>query len=330
MSAVKQADPARAGSGSGSAGPLSRRRPLGDRTFQILALAAGLLVLVILVLIAYSTSRQSASWFSHQGLSGIFSADWDPGKDKFGPMAFVFGTAVTAVIALIMAVPVSVAIALLLTEVVRPRWARPIIYVVDLLAVVPSVVWGLWGILVFAPWLQHIYTDIASGVNGIPVLDSLFGQPVSGASFFTAGVILAFMITPIVTSLSREVIATVPAIDREGAYALGATRLEMIRGAVWPHSQGGVVGAVLLGLGRAMGETIAVALVIGSSPVVTSHLFAPGYNMPAAVANLFGEASGVFRAALMGLGVLLFIFTIVINVVARGIVDRSARRKRGA
>jgi phosphate transport system permease protein len=285
---------------------------------------------VILVLIAYSTSQQSASWFSHQGLSGIFSTDWDPGKDKFGPMAFVFGTAVTAVIALVMAVPVSVAIALLLTEVVRPRWARPIIYVVDLLAVVPSVVWGLWGILVFAPWLQHIYTDIASGVNGIPVLDSLFGQPVSGASFFTAGVILAFMITPIVTSLSREVIATVPAIDREGAYALGATRLEMIRGAVWPHSQGGVVGAVLLGLGRAMGETIAVALVIGSSPVVTSHLFAPGYNMPAAVANLFGEASGVFRAALMGLGVLLFIFTIVINVVARGIVDRSARRKRGA
>jgi phosphate transport system permease protein len=327
VSAVKQADPARA---AGSAGPLSQRRPLGDRTFQILALASGLLVLVILVLIAYSTSQQSASWFSHQGLSGIFSTDWDPGKDKFGPMAFVFGTAVTAVIALVMAVPVSVAIALLLTEVVRPRWARPIIYVVDLLAVVPSVVWGLWGILVFAPWLQHIYTDIASGVNGIPVLDSLFGQPVSGASFFTAGVILAFMITPIVTSLSREVIATVPAIDREGAYALGATRLEMIRGAVWPHSQGGVVGAVLLGLGRAMGETIAVALVIGSSPVVTSHLFAPGYNMPAAVANLFGEASGVFRAALMGLGVLLFIFTIVINVVARGIVDRSARRKRGA
>jgi phosphate transport system permease protein len=327
VSAVAQADPARA---AGSAGPLSHRRPLGDRAFQILALASGLLVLVILVLIAYSTSQQSATWFSHQGLSGIFSTDWDPGKDKFGPMAFVYGTAITAVIALVMAVPVSIAIALLLTEVVRPRWARPIVYVVDLLAVVPSVVWGLWGILVFAPWLQKIYTDIAGGVQHVPVLGPLFGQPVSGASFFTAGVILAFMITPIVTSLSREVIATVPAIDLEGAYALGATRLEMIRGAVWPHSQGGVVGAVLLGLGRAMGETIAAALVIGSSPVVTSHLFAPGYNMPAAIANLFGEASGVFRGALMGLGVLLFGFTIIINVVARGIVDRSARRKRGA
>ena len=137
------------------------------------------------------------------------------------------------------------------------------------------------------------------------------------------------MITPIVTSLSREVIATVPAIDKEGAYALGATRLEMIRGAVWPHSQGGVVGAVLLGLGRAMGETIAVALVIGSSPTITSHLFAPGYNMAAVIANQFGEASGVFRAALMGIGVLLFAFTIIINVIARGIVERSARRQAG-
>jgi phosphate transport system permease protein len=328
MSTVAQADPARAA--AGSAGPLTQRRPLGDRIFQIVALASGLLVLVILVLIAYTTTQQSTSWFSHEGLSGIFSTDWDTGQDKFGPMAFVYGTAVTAVIALVMAVPVSVAIALLLTEVVSRRWARPIVYVVDLLAVVPSVVWGLWGILVFAPWLQKIYTDIAGGVQSVPVLGPLFGQPVSGASFFTAGVILAFMITPIVTSLSREVIATVPAIDREGAYALGATRLEMIRGAVWPHSQGGVVGAVLLGLGRAMGETIAAALVIGASPVVTSHLFAPGYNMPAVIANQFGEASGVFRAALMGIGVLLFIFTIIINVVARGVVDRSARRKRGA
>jgi phosphate transport system permease protein len=227
-------------------------------------------------------------------------------------------------------VPASVGVALLLTEVVPYRWSRPIVYVIDLLAVVPSVVWGLWGIIVFAPWIGRIYGHIGSGVNGVPVLGSLFGPPTSGASFFTAGIILAFMITPIVTSLSREVIATVPTIDKEGAYALGATRLEMIRGAVWPHSQGGVVGAVLLGVGRAMGETIAAALVIGSSATITSHLFAPGYNMPAVIANEFGEASGVFRAALMGMGVLLFIFTIIINVIARGVVERSARRKRGA
>jgi len=327
VSTAAQAGPA------GTAGPasaLAHRRPLGDRTFQIVALAAGLLVLVILVLIAVTTSQQASSWFAKEGLSGIFSTSWNPAVNQFGALDFMFGTGVTALIAIVMAVPVSVAIALLLTEVVPYRRSRPIVYVIDLLAVVPSVVWGLWGILVFAPWIQGIYGSIASGVKGVPVLGNLFGSPTSGASFFTAGIILAFMITPIVTSLSREVIATVPVIDKEGAYALGATRLEMIRGAVWPHSQGGVVGAVLLGLGRAMGETIAAALVIGSSATITSHLFAPGYNMPSVIANQFGEASGVFRAALMGIGVLLFVFTIIINVIARGIVERSARRKRGA
>jgi len=326
MSTVTQADPA---TPAGSARALAERRPLGDRGFQILALASGLLVLVILVLIAVSTSQQASSWFSAEGIK-IFSKTWNPTANQFGALPFIYGTAITAVIALIMAVPVSVGIALLLTEVVPYRWSRPIVYVIDLLAVVPSVVWGLWGILVFAPWIQHIYTSVAGGVGSAPVLGPLFGQPVSGASFFTAGIILAFMITPIVTSLSREVIATVPAIDKEGAYALGATRLEMIRGAVWPHSQGGVVGAVLLGLGRAMGETIAVALVIGSSATITSHLFAPGYSMPSVIANEFGEATGVFRAALIGMGVLLFAFTIIINIVARAVVERSGRRQRGA
>ncbi len=308
---------------------LADRRPLGDRGFQILALAAGLLVLVILVLIAVSTSQQASSWFSAEG-TRIFSGDWNPAARQFGALAFIYGTAITAVIAIIVAVPVSVGVALLLTEVVPRRLARPIVYVIDLLAVIPSVVWGLWGILTFAPWVQGIYSSIGSGVQGVPVLDSLFGPPTSGASFFTAGIILAFMITPIVTSLSREVTATVPTIDREGAYALGATRLEMIRGVVMPHSQGGIVGAVLLGLGRAMGETIAAALVIGSSATITSHLFAPGYNMPAVIANEFGEATGVFRSALMGLGVLLFAFTIIINVIARTAVARSRRRGRGA
>jgi len=327
VSTATQAD--QAAPGSVPAGGLTARPGLGDRGFRWLALAAGLLVLVILVLIAITTTQQASSWFSTEGL-GIFGTVWDPAAGKFGAMPFIYGTAVTGVIALVMAVPVSIGIALLLTEVVPFRIARPIVYVVDLLAVVPSVVWGLWGILVFAPWIQHIYARIGTAVTGIPVLGSLFGPPTSGASFFTCGIILAFMITPIVTSLSREVIATVPAIDREGAYALGATRWEMIRGVVWPHSQGGVVGSVLLGLGRAMGETIAAALVIGSSPTITSHLFSTGYNMPAVIANQFGESTGVWRAGLMGLGVLLFAFTIIVNVIARAIVERSARRNRGA
>jgi phosphate transport system permease protein len=329
VSTVTRADPA---SPAGSAGALTHRRPLGDRGFQILALVAGLLVLVILVLIAVTTAQQSTQWFSAEGFKGIFSTDWDPSTNSFGAMAFVYGTVISSLIAIIIAVPVSVGMALLLTEVVSARRARPIVYIIDLLAVVPSVVWGLWGIIVLVPWLQHIYGSIASGLKGIPVLDTLFGGPnVSGASFFTAGLILAIMITPIVTSLAREVIATVPAIDKEGAYALGATRWEMIRGAVWPHSQGGVVGAVLIGMGRAMGETIAAALVIGASAQVTGHLFYTGYSIPAVIANQFGEASGgAFRAGLIGLGLILFVITIVVNLAARGIVERSARRMRGA
>ena len=332
MSNSARADPA---GNAASARALRRPRPLGDRVFQVLALVSGLLVLAILVLILASTTQQSTSWFSHEGISGIFSTTWSVQKDQFGALTFIYGTVITALIAVILAVPLSVGIALLLTEVVPYRWSRPIVYVVDLLAVVPSVVWGLWGILVFAPWVQpHVYAPIAAGLKGVPVLGNLFGPStggaVYGASLFTAGLILAVMITPIITSLSREVIATVPAIDREGAYALGATRLEMIRGVVWPHSQGGIVGAVLLGLGRAMGETIAAALVIGSSTQITSHLFTPGYSMPAVIANQFGEAFGVQRSALLGIGVLLFVLTIIVNVLARAAVARSMARQRGA
>ena len=180
MSTVTKADPA---TPAGSARPLSQataaRRPglrAGSRSL------AGLLVLVILVLIAVSTAQQSTSWFTTAGWSGIFSTVWNPATNQFGVMAFLYGTVITSVIAIIIAVPVSVSIALLLTEVVPRRWSQPIVYVIDLLAVVPSVVWGLWGLIVLAPWLEtNIYTPIASGVNGIPVLDSLFGQPTAGA-----------------------------------------------------------------------------------------------------------------------------------------------------
>jgi phosphate transport system permease protein len=328
MSTATKADPAVP---AGSAGPLSHRRPLGDRGFAWLALFSGLLVLIILVLIAVSTAQQSTSWFTQAGVKGIFSTVWNPQAGQFGAMAFLYGTVITSIIAIVIAVPVSVGIALLLTEVVPRRWSQPIVYVIDLLAVVPSVVWGLWGLISLAPWLENnIYKPIASGVNGIPVLGSLFGQPTTGTSFFTAGLILAIMVTPIVTSLSREVIATVPTTDKEGAYALGATRWEMIRGAVWPHSVGGVVGAVLVGLGRALGETIAAALLIGSSAQITSKLFAPGYSIPAVIANQFPDAFGTWRAALIGMGLVLFVLTIIVNLAARGIVERSARRMRGA
>ncbi len=327
MSTVTKADPA---TPAGSAHPLHHRRPLGDRGFAILALAAGLLVLVILVLITVTTAQQSTTWFTTAGFKGIFSVAFN-GDTAFGAMGVLYGTVICSAIGIIIGVPVSVGIALLLTQVVPARLARPFVYVIDLLAVVPSVVWGLWGIIVLVPWLQKIYLDIASGLKGIPVLGTLFGGPnVTGASFVTAGLILAIMITPIVTSLSREVIATVPEIDKEGAYALGATRWEMIRGAVWPHSKGGVTGAVLVGFGRALGETIAVALVIGDSVEVTPHLFYSGHSIAAIIALQFGEANGgEFRSALIGLGLLLFVLTIAVNLVARWFVERSARRARG-
>jgi len=309
---------------------LTAPRPLGDRLFAIAAAAAGLLVLVILVLIALSTGNEARPWFEAEGLSGILSNNWDPAFGHYGALAFIYGTLITSAIALVIAVPLSLGIALLVSEVVPRRVAQPIVWLIDLLAAVPSVGFGLWGILGFAPWIAPHYKGIAEAVDGIPVLGTLFGAPTSGLSFFTAGMILAVMIVPIVTSLSREVIATTPAIDREAAFALGATRLEMITGAVWPHSKGGIVGAVMLGLGRAMGETIAAALVIGSSAQITAHLFSSGDSMPAVIANQFGEASGLQRSALIGLGVVLFLITIVVNIAARAVVQRSMARSRGA
>jgi phosphate transport system permease protein len=234
------------------------------------------------------------------------------------------------VIALFFAVPLSIGIALFITE-VAPVWIkRSVMAVLDLLAVVPSVVFGLWGILVLADPIKGFYDHVSSVLHPIPIVGRLFAGPVNGRSFFTAGLILAIMIVPIITSLTREVFTTTPPLEKEAALALGATRWEMIRVAVFGHSKGGVVGAVTLGLGRAMGETIAAALVIGSSPQITAKLFGNGYSMPSVIANEFGESSQLWRAALVGLGVALFAVTIIVNFAARGLVNRSIRKSRGA
>jgi phosphate transport system permease protein len=223
-------------------------------------------------------------------------------------------------------------IALFLSELAPPRLRRPVVYLIDLLAAVPSVVFGLWGLLVLTqpgpgggdPPIVGFYQWISNVTGSIPGLSTLFGPPLNGKSFFLAGVILALMITPIITSLIREVYNTVPRGHKEAALALGATRWEMIRGAVFPHSRSGTVAAVMLGLGRAMGETIAAALVIGSSPQITARLFGSGDAMAAVIANQFGEAGGTHRSALIGLGVVLFAMTIVVNVVARLVFGRSS------
>jgi phosphate transport system permease protein len=196
-------------------------------------------------------------------------------------------------------------------------------YVVDLLASIPSVVYGYWALAVFTTQVKHVYDFIADTLGKVPVFSALFGGPASGASFMTAGLILAVMITPIVTSLSRETLLTVAQDDKNAALAMGATRWEMLRIAVFPRVRSGIVGAVMLGLGRALGETIAVALVIGTSAQVTSHLFKTGDSMAAVIAHNFGEATGLPRSALIGMGVVLFAITIVVNMIARSITKRT-------
>jgi phosphate transport system permease protein len=285
-------------------------------------------VLAVLALIAVFTTKEAWPAFSHEGTKFITSRIWDPPNNKFGALAFIYGTMFTSVIALVFAVPVSLGMALFMTELAPPRLRMPVVYLVDLLAAIPSVVYGLWGVLYLTVPLGKLYEHVSSAFSGIPLLDHLFrGQ--AGRSFFTAGLIVALMITPIITSLTREVFATVPLSQKEAALALGATRWEMIRTSVLGYGRSGVVGSVMLGLGRAMGETIAVALVIGSFPRITLSLFQSGDAMASVISNQFGEAGGTFKAALIGLGVALFAITIIINAIARALVSRADRAGGG-
>jgi len=299
-----------------------------DDGFRYLSLAAGLTVLGILFLIAWSTTREALPAFRHEGLDFLTSSRWAPNEGAFGALAFVYGTFFVSLIALVFAVPASIGIALFITE-LAPAPARKITtFVMDLLAAVPSVVFGLWGVSVLAVKAPGLYEAIGSPLAAIPGLGRAFSEPYNGKSFLSAGFILGLMITPIITSITRDVFDTTPRGQKEAALALGATRWEMIRGAVLPHSRAGVTGAVLLGLGRAMGETIAAALVIGSGAQVSPRLFASGDALAARIANEFGEATGTWRSALVGLGVVLFALTILVNLAATVIVSRSAKRAR--
>ncbi|HET9988571.1 MAG TPA: phosphate ABC transporter permease subunit PstC [Kofleriaceae bacterium] len=310
---------------------LSGSRDTADRAFNVLAIAAATLVLLILGLIAVTMTQRASSVFGKMGLEFFTSKRWSPPDGQFGGLSFIWGTIYTSAIAIALAVPVSLAVALFITQLAPRRLKMPLVYVLDLLAVVPSVVFGLWGVLTLAGPIQGVYTHIHNVVGGIPILGSIFGDTPQGRSFMTAGIILAIMITPIITSLAREVIETTPATEKEAAYALGATRWEMIRGSIIPHSKGGIVGAVMLGLGRAMGETIAAALVIGASVgQISINVFSSGNSMPAVIANEWGEADDLHKSGLIALAVVLFAITIIVNVIASAIVRRSMARSRGA
>jgi phosphate transport system permease protein len=316
------------------------RGVLADRGFWLLSLFSGLLVLAILALILVTTINEARPAFSFSGFDFITSGQWvpndpdgpgGPAGPKYGALAFIYGTVVVSLLAILIAVPISIGIALFLTELAPRRLRGPVITVIDLLAAVPSVVFGLWAIIVVAPAIVPVYGGIHDLFGGIPVIGALFGTPVSsGRTFATAGVIVAIMIIPIITSITREVFATVPEADKQAALALGATRWEMIRGAVFPHSFGGMVGAVMLGLGRAMGETIAVSLTIGAATQIVPNLFASGNALPAVIVQNWGDP-GVppGRSALIACGVVLFVMTIVINYAARIIVRRAEVRMKG-
>jgi phosphate transport system permease protein len=305
-------------------------RVRADKVFRWTALAAGMITLVILAGIAVSTTQKAWPAFRVAGWSYFTSSNWDPVHGHFGILAFIYGSVIVAAIALIFAVPTSVGIALFTTEVAPSRVRAAVVTVIDMLASVPSVVFGLVGFLILRPHLKDIYNSIADFFHGVPVLGSIFGPSLSGQSFMTAGLIVGLMIVPIITSITREVFSQVPAGDKQGALALGATRWEMIRGVVFPYSLGGTVGAVMLGLGRALGETIAIALVIGASPQIVANLFSQGDAMPSVIALNLNEADGNYRAALIGLGVVLFVVTIIVNVAARKTVGRMDRRLQGA
>ena len=293
-----------------------------DSLFAILAGVCGTLVLIALAYMVFSTTRTALPVFRSEGISFVTGSNWDPNTDHYQILPLIFGTIVTSIIALIVAVPMSVGVALFLTEYAPKRLRTPVEYAVDLLAAVPSVVYGLWGLLVVLPFfLRPISNFVSKYLGFIPI----FSGPSTGLSYFAAGIILSIMITPIITSLCREVFKSVPSADRHAAFALGATRWEMIKEAVLPRSRGGVVGATMLGLGRALGETIVVALLIGSSPVINASIFKPGSSIAGAIANGWGEATGLQTSALVGAGVVLFAITIAINMIARGIVWRFNR-----
>jgi phosphate ABC transporter permease protein PstC len=309
---------------------LVRRSPLSRFPDRILRWGLTGLAGLILAIIAYFFIRlvdQSGTVFSRYGLSFVFGNDWDVSRNIYHGAALLVGTLITAGISLIIGVPVALATALYLGELCPRRLRGPLSMLVDLLAAVPSVVYGLWGVFVLIPKLLPAEKWFASTFSFIPWIG---GGQVSGPNYFIAGLILAIMILPIVSAIAREVIATVPPEHKEAALALGATRWEMIRMAVLPYARPGITGGAMLGLGRAIGETIAVFLVIGAAPAIGPHLFSQGYSLAAVIASEFGEATGVHTSALFAAGLVLFVLTLIVNVIARRFVTRGFHRRRVA
>src|SRR5437763_10242733 len=282
---------------------------------------------LLLALIVYFFSRlvgEAPPAFTKAGVIGFtFDNDWNVNGEQFGALPLLVGTLITSGLALLMGVPIAVATAIYATELCPARLRTPLTVLVELLAAVPSVVYGLWGIFFLAPKLHGAEQWVADRLSAVPFIG---GGIVTIPNYFITGLVLAIMILPIVSAISREVMTTVPAAHTEAALGLGATRWEMIRTAVLPYCRSGIVGGAMLGLGRALGETIAVTILIGDAPQLGSHLFGQGYSLAAVIANEFGEAQGLHRSALFAAGLVLFVLTLLVNGLARALVVRSSRR----
>jgi phosphate transport system permease protein len=289
-----------------------------DRVFRSAMILCGLAVLGILVLIVYElVSRSSLSWHAF-GFKFFAGSEWDPVSQVFGAFPFIYGTLVSSLVALIIAVPLAVGVAVFTTEMCPRALRGPLSFFVELLAAIPSVIYGLWAIFVLVPLLSGYVQPFLAATLG---WTGLLGGPQYGIGMLAAGVILAIMIIPIISSITREVLMVVPQHQREGVLALGATRWEMIRVGVLRNARAGIVGGVILGLGRALGETMAVTMVIGNNPQIVKSLFAPGYTMASVLANEFSEATGdLYLSSLIEIGLALFFVTIIVNALAQLLV----------
>ena len=298
---------------------------IGDRIYSILTAACALFIPALVIAIAVAIFAAAWPAFAKLGLSIVTSSDWDVAGGHFGAAPAVFGTLVSSAIALVIATPLAIGVAIFLSE-FSPGWLRqPVGFLVDLLAAIPSVVYGLWGIFVLIPVLrEHVMPFLRDTLH----LGStpFFSGAAYGPSMLAAGVVLAIMALPYISAVSREVLLAVPRSQREAALALGATRWEMIRDAVVPYARSGIIGGIMLGLGRALGETMAVTMVIGNRPEISASLLAPGYTMASLIANEFSEATNdLHLSALMAVGAALFVITLIVNGVARWLVWSVSR-----
>jgi phosphate transport system permease protein len=302
-----------------------------DALFRNLTRAAAIAVLAVLFGVMLALAEGAWPAFRTFGFSFFTTQSWNPVTEKFGAIAPIYGTLVTSLIAMVIAVPVGIGIAIFLTELCPRLLRRPIGIAIELLAGIPSIIYGIWGLFVFAPFLQqYVQPALIDFFGYIPVLNALFAGPPYGIGMLTAGLILAIMVLPFITSITRDVFETVPHVLKESAYALGSTVWEVTWHVVLPYTRAGVLGGVMLGLGRALGETMAVTFVIGNAHRISASILAPGTTISATIANEFTEAVGdLYASSLIALGFILFIITFIVLAIARYMLMRIERRTGG-